>query len=69
MARTIGMGTARIAEANRELIVRTLMQPGDTERDLALRFAAAAEHMMPLIEPTLALRAAAPTCSSRSAAT
>ena len=58
VARTIGMGTARIAEANRELIVRTLMQPGDTERDLALRFAAAAEHMLPLVEPTLALRAA-----------
>jgi adenylate cyclase len=59
VARTIGMGTARIAEANRELTVRTLMQPGDTERDLALRFAAAAEHLMPLIEPTLvhALRA------------
>ena len=59
VARTIGMGTARIAEANRELIIRTLMQPGDTERDLALRFAAAAEHMMPVFEPTLlyALRA------------
>jgi adenylate cyclase len=59
VARTIGMGTARIAEANRELTVRTLMQPGDTERDLALRFAAAAEHLMPLIEPALvyALRA------------
>jgi len=59
VARTIGMGTARIAEANRELTIRTLMQPGDTERDLALRFAAAAEHLMPLIEPTLvyALRA------------
>jgi adenylate cyclase len=54
VARTIGMGTARIAEANRELIIRTLMQPGDTERDLARRFAAAAEYMMPLIEPTLA---------------
>ena len=53
VARTIGMGTSRIAEANRELVVRTLMQPGDTERDLALRFAAAAEHMMPLFEPTL----------------
>ena len=53
VARTIGMGTARIAEANRELVVRTLTQPGDTERDLALRFAAAAEHMMPLVEPTL----------------
>lgn len=53
VARTIGMATARIAEANRELIVRTLMQPGDTERDLALRFAAAAENMLPLFEPTL----------------
>jgi adenylate cyclase len=54
VARTIGMGTSRIAEANRELIVRTLMQPGDTERDLARRFAAAARHMLPLTEPTLA---------------
>lgn len=53
VARTIGMGTARIADANRELIRRTLMQPGDTERDLALRFAAAAEHMLPIFEPTL----------------
>ena len=59
VARTIGTSTARIAAANRELTVRTMMQPGDTERDLALRFAAAAEHLMPLIEPTLvyALRA------------
>jgi adenylate cyclase len=53
VARTIGMATARIAEANRELTVRTLMQPGDTERDLALRFAAAAEHMLPIFEPIL----------------
>lgn len=58
-ARTIGMATARIAEANRELMIRTLMQPGDTERDLALRFASAAEEMLPIFEPTLlyALRA------------
>jgi adenylate cyclase len=53
VARTIGMGTARIAEANRELIVRTLTQPGDTERDVALRFAAAAEQMLPLAGPTV----------------
>lgn len=53
VARTIGMGTARIAEANRELVIRTLAQPGDTERDLALRFAAAAEMMMPLVGPTV----------------
>jgi adenylate cyclase len=54
VARTVGMATARIAEANRDLVTRALMQPGDTERDLALRFAAAAEHMLPLFEPTLA---------------
>lgn len=53
VARTIGIGTARIAEANRELVRRTLMQPGDTERDLALRFAAAADYMLPVFEPTL----------------
>ena len=59
VARTIGMATARIAEGNRELMIRTLMQPGDTERDLALRFADAAEQMLPVFEPTLiyALRA------------
>ncbi|HXV05701.1 MAG TPA: adenylate cyclase regulatory domain-containing protein [Solirubrobacterales bacterium] len=59
VARTIGRATARIAEANRELGIRALMQPGDTERDLALRFAAAAEYMQPLVEPVLvyALRA------------
>jgi adenylate cyclase len=53
VARTIGMGTARIAASNRELIMRTLMQPGDTERDLALRVAAAAKQMLPLIGQTL----------------
>lgn len=53
VTRTVGMATARIAEANRELIVRALMQPGDTERDLALRFAAAAEQMLPLFDPIL----------------
>ena len=53
VARTIGMGTARIAEANRELIVRTLIRPGDTERDVARRFVAAADYMLPLVGPTV----------------
>jgi adenylate cyclase len=52
-ARTIGMGTARIAEVNRELTIRALTQPGDTERDVANRFAAAAEHLLPLVVPQL----------------
>jgi adenylate cyclase len=53
VARTIGMGTARIAEANRELIVRTLIRPGDTEQDVAERFVAAADYMLPLVGPTV----------------
>ena len=53
VARTIGMATSRIAEANRELALRALAQPGDSERDLALRLAAAAEFMMPLVGPTI----------------
>ena len=47
------MATSRIAEANRELVIRTLARPGDSERDVALRFAAAAEAMMPLVGPTV----------------
>jgi len=53
VARTIGMGTARIAEANRELVVRTLIRPGDTEGDVAKRFVGAADHMVPLVGPTV----------------
>jgi adenylate cyclase len=54
VARTIGMATARIAQANRELIREALVHEGDNEHDLALRFAAAARVMIPLVAPTLA---------------
>jgi adenylate cyclase len=53
VARTIGMATARIAQANRELIMRTLVQPGDNERDLAHRLEAAARATLPLVGPVL----------------
>jgi adenylate cyclase len=52
-ARTVGMGMARIAEANRSLVVRNLAQPGDTESDLADRLALAAEQLLPLVGQTL----------------
>ena len=52
-ARTVGMGAARIAQANRELTIRSLTGPGDTERDVANRFAAAAESLLPLVGPVL----------------
>lgn len=53
VARTLGMATSRIAEANRELILRTVVHEGDSEHDLALRLATAARSMIPLVGPTL----------------
>jgi len=53
VARTLGMATSRIAEANRELILRTLVHEGDSEHDLALRLAAAARSLIPLVGPAL----------------
>ncbi len=53
VVRTVGLGTARIAEANRELAIQALAEPGDTEEDLAMRLAAAAEYMVPLIGPAI----------------
>jgi adenylate cyclase len=47
-ARTIGMATARVAEANRELVIRNLTSPGDTERDVADRLVQTAEFLLPL---------------------
>ena len=47
-SRTVGMATARVAEANRELVVRNLTSPGDTERDVANRLKGTAEFLLPL---------------------
>jgi adenylate cyclase len=52
-ARTIGMGMGRIAEANRELVVRNFTQAGDTERDVANRLKLTAEALLPLVTETL----------------
>jgi adenylate cyclase len=52
-ARTIGMGMARVAEANRELVVRNLTDPGDSERDLANRLVQTADALLPLVGETL----------------
>jgi adenylate cyclase len=47
-ARTIGMAMARVAEANRELVLRNVIGAGDNELDLANRLAQTAELMLPL---------------------
>jgi adenylate cyclase len=54
VARVIGMTMAQLAAANRELIASSLRQPGDTELDVALRYAEAAREFTPLLGPILA---------------
>jgi adenylate cyclase len=53
VARTIGMAMARIAQANRELFIRTLVQPDDDEYELARRFESASQAMLPQLAPVL----------------
>src|ERR1700761_1177026 len=47
-ARVVGMATARVAEANRELVVRNLSSPGDDERALAERLVGTVEFLLPM---------------------
>jgi adenylate cyclase len=53
MSRAIGMAMASIAEGTREILGRTLISPGDDERDLALRFAMSAQVLGPEIAKVL----------------
>ena len=53
VARTIGMAMSRIAQSNRELFLRTLVQEDDDEHELARRFEAAAKVMLPQLAPVL----------------
>lgn len=52
-ARVMGEGMRRIADASMELVAQAFSQPGLTERDAGLRFAAAAEQLIPVIGPEL----------------
>jgi adenylate cyclase len=52
-SRVIGMAMAQVAAANRELVGTALMQPGVTERDLGLRYAAAARELAPVLGEVL----------------
>ena len=53
VARVMGEGMRRVADASMELVGQAVAQPGLTERDAGLRFAAAAEHLIPVIGPEL----------------
>jgi adenylate cyclase len=52
-SRIIGISMANLAEANRDLVGQVFTEPGLDERELALRYAAAAKTMAPLLGETL----------------
>ena len=54
-ARTIGQTTAQIAEAVRRLVGNALIEPGDSEQALGVRYAEAADQLGPLVPALLDL--------------
>lgn len=53
VSRIIGMGMSQLATANRDLIGDRFIEAGVNERELALRYAAAAQAMVPILGETL----------------
>jgi adenylate cyclase len=53
VARVMGEGMRRVADASMEVVAEALAQPGLTERDAGLRFAAIAEQLVPVVGPEL----------------
>src|SRR3954451_18212639 len=51
--RIIGISMANLADANRDMVGDVFTEPGIDERELAMRYAAAAEAMPPLLGDTL----------------
>jgi adenylate cyclase len=52
-SRLIGISMANLADANREMVGEVFTEPGIDERELAMRYAAAAKAMAPLLGETL----------------
>src|SRR3954449_4762 len=52
-SRIIGISMANLADANRDLVGQVFTEPGIDEHELAMRYAAAAETMPPLLGDTL----------------
>jgi adenylate cyclase len=53
VSRVIGEATSRVAAAVRNLVGESLLRPGDTERDVGLRYAEVARETAPLLGPVL----------------
>jgi adenylate cyclase len=52
-SRLIGISMASLADANRDMVGQVFTEPGVDERELALRYAAAAQTLSPLLGDTL----------------
>ena len=53
VSQVMGQGMANLAETLREVVGDALLQPGDTELTAGLRWAEAAQHMVPQLTPVL----------------
>lgn len=53
IGQVVGDGMARLAETLREIAGESLLRAGDSERTLGLRYAEAAEQLVPLLTPLL----------------
>jgi adenylate cyclase len=53
VARVMGEGMSRTADAVLDMAGQAFLQAGDSERDLGLRYAQAAKHLIPLLEEQL----------------
>ncbi len=53
VSRVVGLSMAQLASANREVIGQELIRPGVNERELAMRYAAAAQAMVPRLADAL----------------
>jgi adenylate cyclase len=53
VSQVIGSGMSRLGDAIRETVGEALLQPGDSELTVGMRYAAAVEHLVPLLTPVL----------------
>jgi adenylate cyclase len=53
ISQVLGQGMSRLADTLREAVGEALLEPGDTERTLGMRYAEAAEQMVPMLQPLL----------------
>jgi adenylate cyclase len=53
ISQVIGHGSSRLSETLREIVGEALIEAGDSERSLGMRYGQAAEYMVPMLTPLL----------------